>query len=171
MRARINELLTLARLPSALWTSIHPDSREHYDNPGSSVMSFCARYLACEYMEIPEVLHESIVQCRDFSTKREHLQVVLEFLELSAAVRAAAVNELPELQQKMIFYELSEVVKLNQEVTRLVQSFEVNGLIPTRIDASSQIYPTFVQALVEMSWSLDRLSLKLDSLMNTSSKA
>lgn len=163
MRSRINELLTIARLPACLWTPIH-GGREHFDNPGSSVMSFCARYLGAEYSDIPDELVESIQQCKDFSTKREHIAVVLEFLEVKASVMAGEVNGLGPDRSKQVFREFSEVVRLNQEVKRLAASFEVNGTMPVKLDASSQVYPTFSQAIIELKWACDFLEEALNRL-------
>lgn len=165
MRAKINELLTLSRLPHALWTSIH-GGREHFDNPGSSVMSFCARYLGSEYMDIPERLEEDVTACRDFSTKREHLAVIVTHLEVKAATYASKCNDLGDVQKKWVFRELSEVVKFNQEVKKLQQSFEVNQTMPNRIDASTSIYSTFSQALLDLHWAINNLADLLDKIAN-----
>jgi hypothetical protein len=167
MRAKINELLTLCRLPHALWTSIH-GGREFFDNPGSSVMSFCSRYLGSEYMEIPDDndIAENVTACRDFSTKREHIAVIVTHLEVKAATFAAQCNELTDQQKKVVFRELNDVVKYNQEVKKLQQSFEVNQVMPNRLDASSQMYAVFSQALMDLHYSINNLADLLVQLAN-----
>lgn len=157
MRARVNELLTLSRLPHALWTGLH-GGREHFDNPGASVISFCARYLGSEFIEVPAELEESIKQCREFSTKREHIEVILTHLEVKAAEAGNACNQLNEKQNKYVFGHFSELVKHSQEVKKLRSALEVNGLLPARLDASSQIYPTFTQAILELNWAITNLN-------------
>jgi hypothetical protein len=160
---RINELLTLSRLPVALWTNIH-GGHEVFGNPGKSVLSFCVRYLSMEYMTIPDQIVESIQQCRDFSTKREHIAVILEFLEVKAASLAGDANGLPDLERSRVFHEMAAMVRLSQETKKLAQSFEVNSMMPMRLDASSQMYPTFIQAILEMCEAMSILEEKIAGL-------
>lgn len=157
MRARINELATLARLPFALWTGLH-GGREHFDNPGSSIISFCARFLSSEFIEVPQELEDSIKQCRDFSTKREHLEVILTHLEVQAAAAGSGCTNLSEEQNKQILREFTELVNCSDEVKKLKSALEVNGLLPSRLDGSSQIYPAFIQAILDMNNAIKNLN-------------
>jgi hypothetical protein len=134
-------------------------------------MSFCVRNIGAEFADTPENdIEESIKQCRDFSTKREHIDVILAHLEVLAATIGSTCSKLGEAESKMVFREFNEMVKYSQEVKKLRSALEVNGLMPARLDTTTQIYPTFVQAILELNWAISNLN-GLVAMINETSKA
>ena len=160
MKFCTNELVSLSRLPTALWTSIH-GGREHFDNPGSSLMSYCLSRIGNEFIEVPDELHESIQQCKEFSTSGQSITLIIETLLGKASSLRNKLIVLDEFSQKALQLESNEEIRSNKEVKRLSAAFITNGKMANRLFELAPGYLLFIQSLLEFKWAIDNLEYQL----------
>lgn len=164
MKATVDQLFSLARLPFHFWTDLN-GGRPHYDNPGSSILSYAITKASFEIVDVPIELHESMQQCTDFTKNPQNIMHI--FTWLSAGVTKAVQNatNLPDEAKPKVFSQVNTLMAEYGSSKHLYETIAgSNGELPEQFDNMSQLGKMFAQALINTKLALDLLVQATDGL-------
>jgi len=148
MKATVDQLLSLSRLPFHFWTELN-SGRQHYDNPGSSILSFAVTRVSHEIIDVPLELHESMQQCTDFTKKPENIMHVFTWLSATTTKAVQAATNLPDELKAKVFNEINALMADYGSCKHLYETIAgSDGELPDMFDNTSQLGKMFMQALI-----------------------
>ena len=149
MKVTINHLLSLARLPVHFWTELR-GGKEHYGNPGSSLMSYAVPKLSHEIITIPLELYESVNECTAFIKDPESLSAIYVWINTKATEVATAATSLPDKGKPKVYKELQTLMACLDNMKSMYETVAGSrGAIGDTFDPDQQVCKLYMQALID----------------------
>jgi len=148
MKSTVDQLFSLSRLPFHFWTVIN-SGRPHYDNPGSSIMSYAVTKISNEVVDVPPELHESMQQCTDFTKQPESIMRIFTWLNEVTTNAVLDASNLPDNTKPKVFKEMNALMNEHSSCKHLYETLAgSNGELLELFDNTSQVGKMFMQSLI-----------------------
>jgi hypothetical protein len=159
MKVTINHLLSISRLPVHFWTELR-GGREHYDNPGSSLMSYAVTKLSHEIITIPLELYESVNECNAFIKDSESLSAIYVWINTNATEVATVATGLPDKVKPKVYKELQTLMTCLDNMKSMYETVAGSrGAIGDTFDPDQQVCKLYMQALIDAKMAIADLRL------------
>lgn len=163
MRTSVDQLLSLSRLPFHFWTDLF-GGRPHWENPGSSILSYAVTKVSHELVDVPVELHESLQQCTDFTTKPDSLGHIVAWLGAQTTKAIQQASALHDTQKMKVFVEANSLMREWSATQHLFETLAgSSGTLPPH-DPSNQLTKMFSQSLIDTRTALVALEEALKSI-------
>jgi len=166
MKTTVDQLFSLSRLPFHFWTELN-GGRLHYDNPGSSIMSFAVTKASHEIVDVPIELHESMQQCTDFTKNPQSLMHIFTWLGATTTKIVTEASNLPDPLKPKVFAEMNTLMAEFSSTKHLYETIAgSNGELPEMFDNMSQLGKMFMQAIINTKLAGDALVQATEAAKN-----
>jgi hypothetical protein len=164
MKVTINHLLSLARLPVHFWTELR-GGKEHYGNPGTSLMSYAVHKLSNEIINIPLELYESVNECTAFIKDPESLSAIYVWINTNATEVATQATNLSDKAKPKVYNELQALMSSLDNMKSMYETVAGSrGAIGDTFDPDQQVCKLYMQALIDAKNAILDLRYALEQL-------
>ena len=165
MKVTINHLLSLARLPVHFWTELRGD-KEHYGNPGTSLMSYAVHKLSNEIITVPLELYESVNECTAFIKDPKSLSAIYVWINTNATEAATQAVSLPDKAKPKVYNEMQALKSSldNMNIMYKTVAGSRGGAIGDTFDPDQQVCKLYMQALIDAKNAILDLRYALEQL-------
>ena len=169
MQREINDVLTHARLPFHFWTMMTGE-RTPWDNPGSSLLSFCVLRLNEIYVELSPELEESFQTCLTFSTSTENVLAIAGMLSERVSAFSARLNAKPVVDKDKFAIIKNQGEKATSSLAFIMKGFDVitNAKnVNSLFDIEGEFEKSFLGELIKLKLVIDYLDELLPITIET----
>lgn len=164
MKVTVDQLFSLSRLPFHFWTELN-GGRQHYDNPGSSILSFAVTKASNEIVDVPPELHESMQECTDFTKRPDSIMHVFTWLGATTTEAVQKASNLPDHVKPKVFGEMNTLMTEYSSCKHLYETIAgSDGELPELFDNTSQLGKMFIQAMINTKHAVNQLMHVLTTL-------